>query len=102
VPQKFFEARYQWFMPIILVTWKTEIGKTMVQSLPGQKVCKTPPQPIAEHGSMHLSSQTTRGAKIGRFAVPREPKQKSSKDPISKEKAECGDTCLLPQLQQEA
>jgi hypothetical protein len=35
-----------WFMLIILATWEAEIGRIMVQGQPGQKVSKTPFQPI--------------------------------------------------------
>jgi hypothetical protein len=34
-------AQYQWFMPVVLVTWEAEIGRIMVQVQLGQIVCKT-------------------------------------------------------------
>jgi hypothetical protein len=46
------------FMPIILVTWKREIGRIVVPSQPGEKVSKTPSQSIrAGPSGIHLSFQ---------------------------------------------
>jgi hypothetical protein len=36
------QARCQWFTPVILATWKAEIGRVKIQGQPGQIVLKTP------------------------------------------------------------
>jgi hypothetical protein len=42
---------------VILGTWGAEVGRIMVPGQSSQKVCKTPSQPIARRGGIHLSSQ---------------------------------------------
>jgi hypothetical protein len=43
--------------PVIPTTWEVEIGRIPVQGQPGQRVSKTPSQPIkAVHGGAHLPS----------------------------------------------
>jgi hypothetical protein len=39
---KIIVARHLWLMPVILVTWDTEIGRIAIGSQPGQIVFKIP------------------------------------------------------------
>jgi hypothetical protein len=55
-----------WLKPLILATWEAEIRRISVQGHHGQKVHKTPPQPIIGHGGAHLSFQQPREAQIRR------------------------------------
>jgi hypothetical protein len=49
------------FKSIILASQEIEIRRIIVQGQHGQKVCKTPPQPIkARSDGMYLSSQLCR------------------------------------------
>jgi hypothetical protein len=60
-------------MPVILATWETEIRKIMVESQPGQKITKTPSQPIAGHNAVdaiYLSFHAMWEADIKRISVP--------------------------------
>jgi hypothetical protein len=50
-----------WFIPAILATWEVEIKRIVAQGQFGQKVHKTPYQPIKVGcGSIYLSSQLRR------------------------------------------
>jgi hypothetical protein len=40
--KKMFKAGYQWLTPIILATWKAEIGRIKVRGQPGRIVHETP------------------------------------------------------------
>jgi hypothetical protein len=46
-----------WLTPIILATQEAEIRTIAVGGQPGQKVCKTPSQPIVGCGRVCLSFQ---------------------------------------------
>jgi hypothetical protein len=51
-------------VPVIIVTWEAQIGRIMVRSQPGQKVCKTPCLPIAGYYGAYLLSQAMGEAEI--------------------------------------
>jgi hypothetical protein len=69
--------------PVRPAPWEAEIGRISIQGQPRQGVCKTPSQPIAGHGSVHLSSQPMQEAEICRITFLGQPGQKSLQDAIS-------------------
>jgi hypothetical protein len=70
-------------MPVILATWEAEIRKVVVQCQTGQKVTKTPSQPIAGHGGMCPSYGRLR---LGIFQFQANPGKNVCETPISTEK----------------
>jgi hypothetical protein len=53
-----FFGQAQWLTSIILATWEAEIGRTVIQGQPGQKVHEASSEPIkAGHSGACLSSQ---------------------------------------------
>jgi hypothetical protein len=53
-------------LPVILATWKAEIGRIVVTGQPEQKVNRTPYQPISGHSGVCLFAQLHRRLGWGR------------------------------------
>jgi hypothetical protein len=56
-------SQAQWFSSVIPATQKAEIGRTLVEMQPQQKVQKAPSSSIAGHSGACLSSQLHRKQK---------------------------------------
>lgn len=72
-------------MPIILATWKLEIGRVMFQGQPGQKFPEIPSHSITGHIGGTPVTRTTRETEFGRIYVPDYRGGKNLQDPISTE-----------------
>jgi hypothetical protein len=94
-------ARHQWLTSIILAFWEAKIWKTAA-CCSRQNVHETLSLPIAGQSVMHLSFQVTWVAEIQRIGALASQGQIVCKTQFQCKKNECGTTCLLSQLWQEA
>jgi hypothetical protein len=73
-------ARFQWFTPVILVTWVSLVRWIAVESQPEQKFSETPSQPIAREVA-HTSHAKLCGKLHQEVSISKSAYKKACKTP---------------------